>query len=85
MHPENTSSPPRKADSWWLEILLSVLLALPWLYAGMDSAWRILLWVASVALYWFLVLAMFGRGSAITSFLVVLILATLIVLGKRAL
>ena len=85
MHPENTSFPPRKADSWWLEILLSVLLGLPWLFPDMAWTWRLVLWVASVVLYWFLVLAIFGRGGAVMSFLVVLILSVLMVVGRRLL
>lgn len=85
MPPEIHPGDSQKKDSWWLEVSLAIILGLPWLFLTAGTNWKLIFWLASASLYSFLVLVLFGRGSAISAFLVVLILATLIVLVQKIL
>lgn len=85
MPPEIHPDDSQKKDSWWLEISLAIILSLPWFFLTASTNWKLIFWLASASLYTFLVLVLFGRGSAITSFLVILILATLVVLVQKTL
>lgn len=65
------------ADSWGLEIILCLLIGLPWYGFSRNLLLAEFVHVGLVALFLLLELLIFGRGSAIMSFLFVLVLSVL--------
>jgi hypothetical protein len=65
-------------ESWILEGFLCVLIGLPWYFFSASIVGGVIVHALLVAVYLVLVVKVFGRGSAVMSFLLVFILSSLV-------
>ena len=65
-------------ESWILEGCLCVLIGLPWYFFSASIVGGVVVHALLVAVYLALVAKVFGRGSAVMSFLLVFILSSLV-------
>jgi hypothetical protein len=72
-------------EMWQTEIFLAVALGLPWYLASASLVAAVVIHAGIVIVYFLLVIYAFGRGSAITSFVFLLIFSSLVVLVLCAL
>jgi hypothetical protein len=71
-----TDSNPEQ-ESWTLEVVLSIVVGLPWYFFSGSAPAAIAIHCGLVLVYFIIVTVVFGRGSAIMSFLLVLTLSFL--------
>ena len=72
---ENNESNIR--ESWLLEIILSILLGLPWYWFSGSIMMAAIIHFGLIVAYVSLVVFIFGRGSAVMSFLFIGVLSVL--------